>query len=788
MKNIWLLAKANMNKGKGQSFSFFLVILIAAILMNAGLVVWLNYDVNFERQAKKNNAADAFFIGNVEADSSDTFLKLLKDDQRVETAESREVLYAMGQYQYSVGEQSKGAVFLKKDDTISIGHVDYLELSDKTYEDPIYLPYLFQTGGGYRLGDEFEIRLITVQGEKTFRYQVAGFFDETFMGSINSTVSGYVLEEEQYRELSEVFAGEIDAVLYQVQVSDREDGQAVASAYAADIQEIIRPGGLYDTNYFENIKSARTITSSIGALLIVAFSIIIVAVSLIIVKFRIANSIEEDMKNIGALKAIGYTNRQTVCGYLLQFVSLAFAGNVFGVAVSYLILPVVSDLFAAQTGILWEQPFDISAAGLTMSVLMVLVAAVAYLACQKAGKLVPIAALRSGLNTHSFKKNYCVLDGKPGGLTLRLAGKSFFQNGKYNIMVALIITVVSFATVFAGVMYYNISVDADSFIQLVAGEIPDAQVQIEVSGAAAGEQLMEEISKLPEIEKVYFNETLTAHLDSGSEVYCYVMEDFAAFDYQEILYKGRFPEYDNEIAMGGLLAQKEELEIGDTVAVSVGGEMREFLITGFIQGSNYLGQDACMTQAGWQTLVENQIFTVISIFWKEGTEGAIFLEDLKNRFTGITGTAEVGEIISSSMAVYKEAVAALTAVILAVTVVIVILTLYLVLKTNLIREKGKIGIQKAIGYTTRQLVLQSALSFVPVILISTILGGICAWFLLNPLLSLLFSNLGMMKVTFTIAPLLLIGLMTGINVIGFIVCILVSLRIKRVTPYTLINE
>lgn len=787
MKKSWLLAKGNINKGKGQAVSFFVVILMAAMLMNIGLVTWLNYDKNYDRKATEANSADLVFIAQMlDQQTADDFMEEITKDKRTAEAEQQEVLYAGGKYDYAGGEQSGGTVFIPKEATTEIGKIQLGEVSGEKFENPIYLPYLFQTGGGYELGDTFSIRIYSATMEKVFTYQVAGFFEETFIATINSTFTGYILEHEEYQALSEAFNQELQGYLFLVQLGDRNDSEGFVTDLSGKLKNMTL--GMYDSNHYEATKMARTTTSSIGAILIVAFSIIVAMVSLIIVKFWIGNSIEEDMKNIGALKALGYTNRQIVSSFLLQFDFITAAAAVVGILLSYFVLPLISGLFAAQTGISWKQPFDAVSSLITLLVLLFLVTAVAFLACRKTKRLTPIVALRSGLMTHSFKKNHFPLDGKFGSMLLRLSGKTFFQNIGQNMLVGLIIAAISFAAAFAGVLYYNIGVNDDIFIKMVAGEVPDAQIQIETTDREQALAEAKRIGQRSDVKKSYLFDVIQASLEGEMEIYCYITDDYEVYDYQGMVYEGRFPQYDNEIALNGLAAKADHKKVGDTVMMQLGDKKQEYLITGLIQGSNYMGHDACLTEEGWRRLDQDHQYPYVYAYVNEGIDVAGFLEDIEGDSANIKATVNVGDMIASSMGVYKDIVAMLAVVILAVTIAIVALTLYLVIKTNLIREKQRLGIQKAIGFTTGQLVLQSACSLLPVLLAGTVLGSILAEFQLNPLLSLLFSSIGMMKVNFEVIPALLLGLSAVITVFGFVISVMVSVRIRRITPYMLMND
>ena len=76
----------------------------------------------------------------------------------------------------------------------------------------------------------------------------------------------------------------------------------------------------------EMVKSVSTLTINMVAMILVAFAAVIVLVSLIVIKFRVTNSIDDGIVNIGVLKAIGYTSRQILASIALQFMLIAFLG------------------------------------------------------------------------------------------------------------------------------------------------------------------------------------------------------------------------------------------------------------------------------------------------------------------------------------------------------------------------------------------------------------------------------------------------------------------------------
>ena len=228
--------------------------------------------------------------------------------------------------------------------------------------------------------------------------------------------------------------------------------------------------------------------------------------------------------------------------------------------------------------------------------------------------------------------------------------------------------------------------------------------------------------------------------------------------------------------------------IGDTVRLTKGDAEWEYLITGLIQGSNYMGHDLCLSLAAYQRLSPDFQPVVFSVYLRNREETGGFLQTLErespDRFNGVNAD----EIIRSSRATYQSIVAVLAVIIGIVTLLVIGLVLYLVIKTLLVHKKRELGIQKAIGFTTGQLVLQNALAFLPVIVFGALLGGIGGYLGLNPFFSVLFSGIGIMKVNFVVSFPLLALVFGFIVLFGFGVSLLVATRIRRIFPYTLISE
>lgn len=689
-----LLTVANIRKSKGQALSFFIMILMASTLLNIGLLTWRNYNQNFDSRAEELNSADVIITIQNGTDSySGKFEQELLADERTRELETRDVLFLPGTCKYGTSDTTRSFAIMNETCDFKIGNVSYVEKLSQIPEDAVYLPYLFESGGNYKLGDTFAFTVNTAeQGEKTFTYTIAGFFEESMLATINSTTTGLIFSENAYENLADYFSGNVNGRMFLVQLWDQSKNEAFGTTHFPDLTDHAL---LFDVVFYDSIKMARTITSSIGSMIIIAFSIIIVGISLIIIKFRIGNSIEEDMQNIGALKAIGYTGSQITAGIALQFLSIGFIGTLLGTGLSYLILPVISQMFAAQTGVIWKQGFDIISSSICCIFVLAAIYAVAMLSTKQARKLQPIAALRTGIVTHSFRRNPLPLERCHGGLTIRLAGKTFYQNRKQNLLVGIIIAAISFTTVFAGVLYDNISLRFDHFLSATVGELND--VMLSAINHEAAEELLTAVREDDAVRKAFYvsvGESVKAEGDN--QIICYVTEDFAQYDNQNIIYQERFPQYENEAAIGGLIARQLGKSVGDMILLEQNGIRVSYLITGLIQGSNYLGRDAALTEDGYRKMFPDFEAATISVYLNENEDIDTFIDGIQlTQKEKLVNAVNNKKLITASMGTYRSIVEMLVLVVLFVTVGMIALTLSLVVKAMLIRKKTDLGIEKS---------------------------------------------------------------------------------------------
>lgn len=127
------------------------------------------------------------------------------------------------------------------------------------------------------------------------------------------------------------------------------------------------------------------------------------------------------------------------------------------------------------------------------------------------------------------------------------------------------------------------------------------------------------------------------------------------------------------------------------------------------------------------------------------------------------------------------------AAVLVLSCFLVIFVMYLLVRTLIGGKKRDYGILKAFGFTTRQLILQTALSFMPSVIVSTVAGIFISIYIINPLMAMFLGGIGVVKCSFAIPVEVIIIEGIGLVLFAFAAACLMSLRVKKITPREMLS-
>ena len=777
MRKSFLIARSNLRLAKGQAAAIVVLILLAAIMLNLWLMLAMDYKANFDRCHDKLN--DGHVTMAVDGDTPelrDFLTETLERDGRTARFRLDSCLYMVANFAYNGGELNSQMIFLDKDTALSrgIGRAGIVE--EGSYSSGIYLPMLYKTDE-IDVGKSFELFI----GSNPVTYTVCGFFNSAMMGSHNCSMMEIILTEDKYEEL-ETLGYAPQAVLCSVRLGDKSESQT----FETDLKTAVSgqfPGRRAVSNSYALVTQSRYISQMICSAIVSAMAFFVLLIALIVIASNIINYIQVNMKDLGALKAIGYTSGQLVGVLLLQFFWLALLAAVVGAGLSYALFPGLNAMMIRQTGIPYVVRFLPVPFALTLFILCAAVALAVWLASRRIKKIEPITALRAGLSTHNFRRNHVPLDKTNVPLELALALKTTLSGMKHNVTVCVTMLVLSLVVVFSGLMLENMILDMDPFVSLIVGETADTCINVDVGIEG---NFLDAVEADSRVEKVYlYHSEYVSHV-GGVELVVTVCDDFGKINNQSVVFEGRFPKFDNEIALAAKYAREQGVAIGDEIEIAANGRQASYLITGFTQVTNNLGKDCLLIRAGYErlgTLASTSYYLNLS----DETDVDGFNAEIKERFgADVYAVINIRAVVDGAAGVYVTLMTIIVIAIFVLSAVIIAFVLYLLVRTMLNQKSRDYGIMKSLGFTTRQLIMQTALSFMPTVIVSTAIGLTACSFIINPLMAVFLGGLGIVKCTFTVPGGFIAAAGVGLALFAFGMLCLLSLKIRKIAPRALL--
>ena len=773
MNRISMLISHNIRKEKGSFLSFGIIVIIASLIFNLSMILALNIDQAYDRNFEELNTADMYENISIQSNPAGLVEKI-KAVNDVEYVEHRNgILLEATLPDFQSAEFTMATVFYNKSDPHQLNTLRILKNTEATVSNPIYIPKWIADMGPYSLGDNYNY----IIGGREYRFTIAGIVEEMQYGNYGLSIIGVYLEKNEYENLlSQNKDNEISSISIRTKENSNND------QVFKNISELLAEEGatVFSGSFSSRSKSSRTVVTTLIVAIFVSFSVLVLLVSLFLSNFRIKNNIEEELTSMGTLMAIGYTSRQIIMATTLPYVIVSLASSVIGIGLSYLLLPLMLRVVEIQSGFSWQQGFDPLSTFLTLVIILGLVALFTYLAAKKIRRMKPINAIR-GLDSNTKRnKNHFPIDRTNLNINLILMLKNTASSLRQNILLFMVLFLATILAMFSGILFYNVVLEPDNFVTTLSEELPTVKV-------SSNSITKEEIASIENVEEAiyYTNETIKIKEDT---ITAFISDNYDNVK-NDLIYEGRNPTADNEIAIGSKLVENYNFKINDNLMIQHGDHTSEYLIVGFIQSINYDGAVCELTNSGFSRLRPDYTYNSFYVYLEDETQTEKFIAEIKAKFgSKIESVENHYETRSSVISMYSTVVQALCIFIMTITCLIIFLILYVIIKSIIIKRKQEFGIYKSIGYSNRQLIMQIAGSFMPCAILAVGMSvAICRLYMMQ-IIKVIFGLIGAMKTNFTIPVTITIAVFLVIISFTLMIAMFLSMKIKKISAYSLIKE
>jgi len=782
------LVKAHFHKDRAVLSAFLMILTVAAMMLQMSLMV-ARFDPMYEENFIKRDVVDAmfFFAGDKDAaENTIDDLDYVEDYYFVDIVSPDVVSVSINDVKK---KDIEGIFFIDEEDEALYQDLYYVEKDDSITGPKISVNVYTAYAEGMRIGDRVKF---THPDLGEYEFTVAGIYEDLFCGQRYSYFSS-VIDHKSYEKVSGKAASYTTDLTKMFSLSflcthirDCED----LGAAATEIQDELIRSGMYCNGYNRDLAKAGYVgITNIIAAFMASFSAVLMVISFIMIIFTVNTNINRDISNIGALRAVGFTISQVRLSLMIEYSFIAACGSALGIALAYMGFPLLEKYATRQlSGLVWEGGFH---PGLSLPVftgVILVMLAVTFAATHLIRNIHPATALRFGLESHSFRKNHLPLDKTNGNLNVLLALKNTLQNRSQNLIITGVILAVSFMTAFSSILFYNTRIDITNFQTLLQGDAPDAYVNITYDSS---EKMYEIIDTLQGMDGVTQSYGLSSADAYAGDYKCYLLYSTTPEYLRCGVYEGQIAVEANEAVVGGVLAERLGLGIGDEITLKYMDNEERFLITGLQQAVYGFGERVYISDEGFRRLKGDPIYTYVRVRLNDPDEAKVdaFLDEAKTVLSGnCTSTENYYHTQRSNENIPVYAVSLVILALIVLNFFTVAIVIRLLLKTVFIKREKEFGIKKAVGFTSSQLRLQLSLSLMPVSLIGTLLGSVSACLITNRLFDLIFSSYGIKNSDLLIDPVVIPVTLLIVTVMVFGISFIMSGKMKKVSAYKLISE
>ena len=777
----FMIARSNMRKNISATITLCILIGVASFLLYTGSSVLFHLSSFLDQKNESLNGPD--FIAGVPMQYKDKVSKMLKGMDGYESMETEEAILKDGcgfrNITKNEKKQTMGLLCLNADAKREMAEFEIIDEGSEKKENSIILPYALKSASGYETGDLVEIGSDGVV--KT--YEIYGFAEDVvFSSPTNLSYYKCFVFDDMFQNLMEEERETSKVTYMKIKLLDGFSGSDFDEAFVKETSiQFKEAASVFLGLNYETMKVGSTATLNVIMALLVVFSIVILIIAMVVIRFTIVMHVEENIKNIGSLEAMGFTNGLIRQAFVIQFALISVLSYLVGLIAALLSGGWISGVISSSIGLRWSSRPDCIVAAMGLAVTVILILSIVVHTTGKIKKITPITALRSGIHTHNFKKNHLPYDTVNLPFSLHTGLKGMFQNKRQNISMSIIALLLAFVSIFTATLYYNFVVEPSAFLRIIGME--KAQIIATYTGEQP-EEAKAQIEAIAGVRKVlpYTMDNRTLQFGEKEASCSFII--CSDYDQVEIstVYKGRYPVHDNEIAVSNVVLKKLGAAIGDVVSLKGEGTTTDYLVVGVTEHINQLGQSASVTVDGIKRANPEYQANNWYIYLDDADNVNECMDQISDMILTQIKLTNLEETFATTLESIIYAVKTICGLFALICAGVVVLILFFLVKVKIVKERTSIGIQKSLGFTTKQLILNNIISFTPVVLFGVVVGVILAIFLINPLTVMMFSVAGIESCNLIIRPTIVV-IVAGILVLLAVLTVAgVSARIRKINP------
>lgn len=617
---------------------------------------------------------------------------------------------------------------------------------------------------GLRVGDELRFRV----SDRVYTYRIAVQTRDIMFGNEMSGMGRFVFCKEDYDKMVSD-CGNVKILVYGINTADSEKVLTSVSQQGFTLLVNIYERSIYPMLY---------VFDMIVAGLLIVIGLCLILISLMVLRFSLSFTMEENYREIGVMKAIGMRNFSIRRIYLVKYFVIVAAGAFVGF---WLSIPVAGGMTdSVSNNMVLGNSADALGINAACSLAVVaFVTAMCVAFTRKMKKVSAIEAIRSGGSGERYQKRrgLCLYRRRYMGTISFLGFNDILCNMK-RYLVLFLTFCISFVLITVPLNTLT-TMESDEMASKFSLD-PDAAVYmdtIEAAGEAPYHNTVDMENALRRIERELSEQGYEASLSVGALCFAvYTVNDegkvIKPLTYYPIGENGGYCEYsageaprlENEVAFSKKIMDENHLEIGDTVAIRLNGRDQKLIITGYYSDYMQLGESARLNP------VIDMGGEIMTGYWKATVdmetnlsqqEMADLMWEKLPQYKWVTAQ----EAVDANIGTTKDVMRTMQLPMTVMLCLLIMLISLLMMKLFIVREKGQLAMLGSIGWRRQAIRMWLVMRMVWVILLSMAvavpLSMLCNQFVLKNIFAIMGAEL-----TIQVEPLKAYLLYPGILLAG----------------------
>ena len=507
------------------------------------------------------------------------------------------------------------------------------------------------------------------------------------------------------------------------------------------------------THSRESISGFMLTLQNVFTSLLLAFVAILLLASMAVLSHSIGSTIEQDYKNMGILKTMGFTSGKLRKIQLLQYFITTLCGMGVGLLLSIPAAGLICTMTVTATGLLIPSALPASICLTALAAILLLLMGFVWFRTGTIRRISPVNAIR-GTWKKSQESKRAAFPIQKKGLPFWLALRQLLS-GRHRYMGACLAAVllVFFASLIGRV---NAWLGPNGEGLMDAFNPSDLHIAAQPMRETATRQVEQTIESYTSIIDSY-DLAMPSVSVNGVDMTANVISEPERFH----LLSGQTCREADEVVLTEFVAADLGVSVGDSIIVAGALGSGEYVVSGSYQCANDMGMNIGMNREGYDRIgEESPSIWCTHYFLADLSLKPEIMQALQDTYGG---DVYLHENSWPGLAGILSAMQALMIFLYAMVILFVLVVTLLTAGNLLQAEQRDLSIYRAMGFSSGQLRCSFALRFGMIALLGSTLGTILSVFLTDPLVAMLMRMEGISN--FSSQPDIFTAVLPGIVVI-----------------------